>query len=231
MGWMKRITHVLAAAALGVLLPGLLAFAAAPTPSFTLQSFKHHADGPDRVFDLEVQNFTDQSASLSGRFVVISVYDTTQPTVLPIPAVNVAPHATQHLEIRWVGAPLAGRVRALLVLSGGAGSDYVQSFDFWLLPFDTLVWVIGIVLLAALAVALMSVRRGRKRPERVPANMASYRVEFDDTVMTISNRYGVSWQDLVKANRLKPPYELKPGRRLLIPRHPLARRPETNKTL
>ena len=90
---------------------------------------------------------------------------------------------------------------------------------------------IGIVLLAALAVALMRVRRGRKRPERIPANMASYRVEFDDTVMTISNRYGVNWQDLVKTNRLKPPYELKPGRRLLIPRHPLARRPETNKTL
>jgi hypothetical protein len=216
---------------LGVLLPGFFALAAAPTPNFALVSFQHHADGPDRVFELEVKNVTDQSADLRGRFVTISVYDTTQPTVMPIEDVQVAPHATQHLEIRWVGAPLAGRVRALLVLSGGTGPSYVQPFDFWLLPFDALVWAIGIILLAVLAVVVMRLCRGRKHHEHIPANMTGYRVEFDDTVMTISNRYGVVWQDLVKANRLKPPYDLKPGQRLLIPRHPLTRPPETNKTV
>jgi hypothetical protein len=164
--------------------------------------------------------------------VALSVYDTTQPTVIPIEDTLIAAHEIKHLEIRWVSAPLVGRMRALLVLSGGNGPSFVKSFDFWLISSDTVYWAAGIVLAAVATYLLLRWRRSRrKHRERAPANMVSYRVEFDDTVMTLSNRYGVTWQDLVKANHLKPPYDLKPGQRLLIPRHALVRPPETNKTI
>jgi hypothetical protein len=97
--------------------------------------------------------------------------------------------------------------------------------------FDVLAWAGGIILLTVLVVVAMRLIQGRRHRERTPDNMVAYRVELDDTVMTIANRYGVVWQDLVKANRLKPPYDLKPGQRLLIPRHALVRPPETNKTI
>lgn len=218
----KTIFALIIVPLIGLILPTFLAVAATPAPNFALRSFKHHANGPDRVFELEVENTSNQNTYLRGRFVVISVYDTAQPAVLPIEEEMIAAHATKNLVINWVGAPAAGRIRALLVLSGGAGSSLVESFDFWLLSTDTLLWSIGIIVAAVLAMVFMRLRRSRP-PDRAPANMVSYRTEFDDTLMTISNRYGVTWQDLVKANHLKPPYDIKPGQKLLIPRHPLMR--------
>ncbi len=56
-------------------------------------------------------------------------------------------------------------------------------------------------------------------------NMLAYVIEPDDTIMTLSSRFDVSWQDLARANRLKPPYALVPGRTLQIPRHALKPKP------
>lgn len=198
----------------------------ATSPELVLRSFQHRADGTDRVFNLGIENVSGHDAILRGRLVAISVYDTTQPTVMPLEPYNIAAGGTQRVEVRWVGAPAVGRVRALLVLSGDSGSSYVRSFDFWLLPYDTILWA-GLIAAMVVLVGLLMWRR-RRLVDFVPSNMTVYWVEYDDTIMSVSNRYGVSWEAVVKANRLKPPYELKPGGRLLIPKHKLVRPVETN---
>lgn len=65
----------------------------------------------------------------------------------------------------------------------------------------------------------------KRRRKRYPSGMTGYTVEFGDTVVTVASRFGVTWEDVVRANRLKPPYPLKPGKEILIPVHDL-RRPE-----
>jgi len=64
-----------------------------------------------------------------------------------------------------------------------------------------------------------------KRPKRrrYPSGMTGYVVEYGDTVVTIANRFGVTWEDIVRSNRLKPPYPLKPGTEILVPIHELQR--------
>ncbi len=57
------------------------------------------------------------------------------------------------------------------------------------------------------------------------SNTLAYRVEPDDSVMTLSSRFDLSWQEIVRANRLKPPYTLRPGKTIQIPRHPLKPKP------
>lgn len=57
------------------------------------------------------------------------------------------------------------------------------------------------------------------------SNTLAYRVEPDDSVMTLSSRFDVSWQEIVRANRLKPPYTLQPGKTIQIPRHALKSKP------
>ncbi|MFA5854216.1 MAG: LysM peptidoglycan-binding domain-containing protein [Patescibacteria group bacterium] len=57
------------------------------------------------------------------------------------------------------------------------------------------------------------------------SNTLAYRVEPDDSVMTLSSRFDLSWQEIVRTNRLKPPYTLRPGTTIQIPRHSLKPKP------
>lgn len=68
-------------------------------------------------------------------------------------------------------------------------------------------------------------KKPRKRPKRkkYPSGMTGYVVEYGDTVVTVANRFEVTWEDVVRSNRLKPPYPLKPGSEILIPIHALRR--------
>lgn len=62
--------------------------------------------------------------------------------------------------------------------------------------------------------------------QTVAGNYVAHIVEYDDTVVSLSNRFGVTWQDIVKANRMRPPYTLKVGKKILLPKHAL-KPPET----
>lgn len=62
-------------------------------------------------------------------------------------------------------------------------------------------------------------KKEKKRKKRAPSGMVFYTTEFDDTVVTIAERFGVTWEDIVRANKLKPPYDLQKGKDILIPKH------------
>jgi LysM repeat protein len=59
--------------------------------------------------------------------------------------------------------------------------------------------------------------------------MQSTIVEGDDTVVTLAVRFDVTWEDIVRANHIKPPYALKVGQRILIPKHAM-RHPSTDQS-
>ena len=201
--------------------------AQAPTP-FSLKTFTHRSDGADRVFEFDVANALPADARVRGRLVVLNVYAADPPVTLPIADATIPAEGTAALNVRWPDAPFIGHVRALLVLNDGVHSSMVESIGFLVIPAGPLL-AFAAALIVAVALALALMRLPGYLVRRVPAGMFPYVVEYDDTVVTLSNRFDVTWQDIVWANRLKPPYALVPGRRVFIPRHPLKKPAEAAK--
>ncbi|HTK60452.1 MAG TPA: LysM peptidoglycan-binding domain-containing protein [Candidatus Baltobacteraceae bacterium] len=216
-----RLKRVIAAAMLLLGSASAIAFAQGPTP-LSVVSMRHYGDGVDRVFEFELANGGDRAVATRGRLVVINVYDASLPETIPIREVTVPGSGTSTAIVRWDDAPLIGQVRALLVLNDGQHASLVESYTLWIIPyFEAAVFIAVAALAVSLALAIMRLPRYLK--SRVPPNMIPYVVEFDDTVVTLSNRFDVTWQDIVRANGLKPPYALKPGARIFIPKHGLHR--------
>ena len=219
---MTRRFPIILALLAALFLPFLTVQAASP---FAAQDVEHHQEGADHFFTFNIRNAESQDLRIHGRLVVINVYDTTRPVTLPIEEAALPKGGTASVTLKWSDAPVIGPVRALLVLSDG-NRTFVETYDFWLFPTRYAVYAL-LVLLVAVTAALIAMRSPKAMKKHVPANMVSYVVEFNDTVVTLSNDFGVTWQDIVKANRLAPPYALKPGRRILIPKHPL-QKPKEN---
>lgn len=199
------------------------ALAQNPTPLKVVE-VAHHRDGIDHVFEFTVSNSEPRPLTARGRLVVINVYDASLPVTVPINELIVPAGGEAVAIVRWENAPLLGQVRTLLVLNDGQHDSLVESFTFWIVPvLEAVAFLLALLLAAGLTILVMRLPRYLKA--RVPSDMIAVVVEFDDTVVGLSNRFDVSWQDIVRANRLKPPYELKPGDRVFIPRHAL-RRPE-----
>jgi hypothetical protein len=210
--------------------------AQAAGPAFRVAQFGHYNDGADQLFTADIQNISDHDAYLHGRLIVIDVYDTNQPTALAFGDRLLHVGETAHFEARWSGASIIGSIRTLLILSDDDGPSYVQASDFWIAPVGWRTALLGLAgCLALIIVILGGMRFMHRKPKpkinqqppkkRVPPNTVAHTVDVGETVMSVAERYSVSWEDLAKVNRLKPPYELKPGSDLFVPRHPLQRPP------
>lgn len=57
----------------------------------------------------------------------------------------------------------------------------------------------------------------RKRKRWIAQHWVAYGVRSGDDVKSLADRYHISWKLLASANRLEPPYALKPGDRLKVP--------------
>lgn len=239
--------------------------------TFEVKEFKSVHDGLDQVFTFSVQNDMGRDINVSGRMIVLNVYDTSPPLSLPINTLGIKDGTNRYTEVRWSNAPLIGQLRALLVLNVGPGMTVVESFEFWVFPWQAFVIFLGIIfILVGSLLGLMKVwhrkkktllpdgpgpgksevlkdkamkkegvkdEKKEKKPKppkmkkrrRLPSGMTGYIVEFGDTVVTVANRFGVTWEDVVRANRLKPPYVIKVGKEILVPFHEL-HRPESQET-
>lgn len=194
----------------------------------SMSSARHHGDGVSRIFEFDIVNSSDRSVTTRGRLVVINVYDAALPITLPVRDFTIPAKGTVTAVVRWDDAPLIGQIRALLVLNDGQYASLVENRVFWILPlFPAAVFAGSAALMIGLVFAAMRLPKFMK--ERVPPNTVAYVVEYDDSVVSLSNRFDATWEDIVRANRLKPPYELKPGSRIFIPKHELRRAEPENK--
>lgn len=195
---------------------------------FEVRAVRQHGSGIDRIFEFDVADLADRELVAQGRVVLLNVYDASLPVTIPVTDAHFKPGGVTVVSVRWQDAPLAGRVRALLVLNDGQDPSLIRSFDFWIFPFAQASLFVGVVILL-ITLALLAMRLPKRLKGRVPSNMLAYAVEDDDTVVSLAARFDVTWEDIVRANRLKPPYVLKPGERILVPSHDL-RRPSIEKT-
>jgi len=193
--------------------------------------------GVKATHSVTVQNNTDEDIDVSGRLILLNVYSFEPPTSIQTGTMVVPARDVLTFVIPWADPPLFGKVRGLLLLTDG--DSHVTSFEYWVIPWLELILVLSsAALLFFLAHLFFHVgvfkrftkkegteketkkpKKKRKPKKRVPAGMVLHTVEVDDTVVTIAERFGVTWEDVVRANRLKPPYDLKKGTDIFIPKH------------
>jgi len=56
-----------------------------------------------------------------------------------------------------------------------------------------------------------------RKKKWIKEEWTSYRVKEGENINSIAKKFGVSWKLIVKANKLKPPYELKSGQKIKTP--------------
>lgn len=88
-------------------------------------------------------------------------------------------------------------------------------------------WIVTLALTIAVATPSLAAADPRpgagpkaavpRRPAERPPQALGHTVEPGDSLWTISRRYGVSLDAIVRANRLEPGQRLRPGRHLVIP--------------
>lgn len=75
--------------------------------------------------------------------------------------------------------------------------------------------ICGILGLIAALIIFCLVRAHIK--DKFKKSCKSYLVKEDETITSIAEDRGIAWKKLAKLNRLKPPYSLKPGQKILVP--------------
>jgi LysM repeat protein len=102
---------------------------------------------------------------------------------------------------------------------GEAGSTKTinsQAVRFFIAP-KPLALAIELVGLALIAGATLYILRLRRKLRKLHASSKVFVVEKGDTLQSLAEEYHVSWKDIARLNKLKPPYHLKPKDRIKIP--------------
>ncbi len=88
-----------------------------------------------------------------------------------------------------------------------------REVEFGISHWDILIWMcLGILVIIILIVAWILLKRNAKKKAR------TYIAEENDTIENIAKKFSTSWQKIAKLNNLKPPYSIKPGNKILIPK-------------
>lgn len=103
-------------------------------------------------------------------------------------------------------------------VESGQGLTRLKGPSHWFFSFPA--WPALLIELAILALILFAIRTIRQRG-RVHASIRNewvpYAVLPGESVNAIAERRGISWKLLAKANKLRPPYTLSPGREIKVP--------------
>jgi hypothetical protein len=80
-------------------------------------------------------------------------------------------------------------------------------------------FLIEIIFLIVLCVLVfLLVKRGRKELSYQKVWTKAYKVDENEDIVQIAQKYKVDWKEIAKVNKLKPPYTITSGQVLKVPR-------------
>ena len=98
-------------------------------------------------------------------------------------------------------------------------SEFVQdkiikkSAHFQIIPWNEIFIGLGLLLLLILLIIAKKVLK-----KMAIKNSTEYVVNANESLISIAEKNNLSWKKIAKLNNLKPPYELKPGEKIMIPK-------------
>lgn len=120
-----------------------------------------------------------------------------------------------YVSVAYNGNPTAG----IGSEQGPSVTKELRSQLFFAPP-TVLATIIELVLAAGVIAAIVWYVRWRRNIRHIRAHWVDYTAKGDDTIVGIAKERHTSWRKLARANRVKPPYTLKEGRKLKVPPQP-----------
>ena len=117
------------------------------------------------------------------------------------------------LPRRWENPSAFNFVRASLLINYGDNQTIEKNISFFVIPWPLIFSFVVLIILFFLGRLLWHLWLTKAK-----LTMESHTVEKKQTIMDIAKKYSVSWKKLARINRLKPPYILKKGDTLFIPK-------------
>lgn len=137
---------------------------------------------------------------------------------------TILPNSTTEPTISWdKEMPIIGRYTATASVifqkkyQGQSGTLHAaastKTTSFWFAPWNYLFYAL-LILLAACAVYAYR----KLHLKKLISTSEKYSVLEGDDIMSIAEKRGIGWKDLAKVNKLKPPFIIKKGQTIYLPR-------------
>lgn len=126
---------------------------------------------------------------------------------------SIFPGKSTLLPRRWENPPAFNFVKANLLINYGDNQTIEKNISFFIIPWPLIFLIVVLIILYLLIRLLWRLKLAKDK-----LNMESYTVKQKQTIMDIAEKYNVSWKKLARINNLKPPYSLKRGETLFIPK-------------
>lgn len=85
------------------------------------------------------------------------------------------------------------------------------------ITFSVIPWNIAAVILTVLAVILIYVVSKTMIMRNLKKSSKTHEVQEGETLVSLATKAGIDWKKLAKLNKIKPPYNIKKGDKLLVP--------------
>jgi hypothetical protein len=94
------------------------------------------------------------------------------------------------------------------------GAAITKDINFWVIPWNHIIYISLVILACATLCALRMLRF-----KKLVASSTIYEVAETDDLVSIAAQNHVNWKRLAKINKLRPPYIIKKGSTLFVPKH------------
>jgi LysM repeat protein len=112
-------------------------------------------------------------------------------------------------------APLFGKfsftAEGVYQTKDGEETFETSTITIWVIPWD-LVAAEGLLLLALITIVVI------RKLQYSAKKWKKYKITKKDTLQSLSVKHKVKWEKLAEVNKIEPPYELKPGTVILVPK-------------
>jgi len=187
--------------------------------SFTWTAFSRQKDEPNK-FLFSFENKGNTFIKVNGDIIIKNFYG--EPEVMTLSEMTLLQNSPADTALVWNTKPFFGSFTATAKLTftelDMEKNTYkkigVQSktLTFTIIPWGSIIaFVLLIVLLIALAILKKILHK------KYLAKCVNYQVTAGETLVIIANKNKVNWQKLAKLNRLKPPFDLSQGQKILLP--------------
>jgi len=120
---------------------------------------------------------------------------------------------TSTVPIKWEKPSLFGRLTANITVFYGDGQSATFKKSFWIIPW-TLIFIVVLLAMIIIFGKLFL----RLYYAKLKLKMVRYKKTKNETLTEIADKFNVKWKKLARINNLKPPYILKKGDILFIPK-------------
>ena len=189
----------------------------------TLQSFtaKKQLNGTTK-FNFKIQNKGNITIEPKAHIEIYDSFGNPYETIDETLGTSM-PNTTITPSIAMKKHPLIGSYKAKLTMSYKAKftpsniheSPEIETKEitFWVMPWEIITTILLLLLIIATYITIKI-----KKEKTYKKNSEEYKVKKHDNLIQIAKDRNTSWKQIAKYNKLKPPYILKEGTILLIPK-------------